>query len=138
VLTDPKKGQDETETAALPVVEQSNEQDQLDSMIAAVIEEEEEEEEEEMDYEKLAQDNDMRMKYQDHQFMLLCRKFASIRDILVSIEHSAIPYIPSIVMIGSRHAEQETSIIESILGQPFLSRYSRKKSPFIIYHANFF
>lgn len=78
---------------------------------------EEEEEEEEIDYEALAKDAAMRMKHQDHQFILLCRKFASIRNTLMSIQHRVIPYIPSIVMIGSRHAHQP--IIESILGQPF-------------------
>lgn len=78
---------------------------------------EEEEEEEEIDHEALAKDAAMRMKHQDHQFILLCRKFASIRNTLISIQHRVIPYIPSIVMIGSRHAHQP--IIESILGQPF-------------------
>lgn len=78
---------------------------------------EEEEEEEEIDHEALAKDAAMRMKHQDHQFILLCRKFASIRNTLMSIQHRVIPYIPSIVMIGSRHAHQP--IIESILGQPF-------------------
>ncbi|KAK4521839.1 uncharacterized protein ATC70_004376 [Mucor velutinosus] len=79
---------------------------------------EEEEEEEEIDHEALAKDAAMRMKHQDHQFILLCRKFASIRNTLMSIQHRVIPYIPSIVMIGSRHARQP--IIESILGQPFV------------------
>ncbi|GAN08916.1 mitochondrial dynamin GTPase [Mucor ambiguus] len=78
---------------------------------------EQEEEEEEIDYEALAKDAAMRMKHQDHQFILLCRKFASIRNTLMSIQHRVIPYIPSIVMIGPRHARQP--IIESILGQPF-------------------
>jgi hypothetical protein len=83
------------------------------------------EEEGEMDEEVLAQDAVARMKNQDHQFMLLCRKFASIRNTLISINHRVIPFIPSIVMIGSRHIQQDNgvSILESILGQPFLTRY---------------
>jgi vacuolar-type H+-ATPase subunit I/STV1 len=83
-----------------------------------------EEEEEEIDEEALAQDAAARMKNQDYQFMLLCRKFANIRNTLISINHRVIPFIPSIVMIGSRHIQQDNgiSVLESILGQPFLTR----------------
>lgn len=85
-----------------------------------------EEEEEEIDEEALAQDATARMKNQDHQFMLLCKKFANIRNTLISINHRVIPFIPSIVMIGSRHNQKDNgiSILESILDQPFLTRYT--------------
>ncbi|KAI9485804.1 MAG: hypothetical protein EXX96DRAFT_20581 [Benjaminiella poitrasii] len=64
-----------------------------------------------------------RMKYQDQQFLLLCKKFANIRSTLLSIHHPSIPAIPSMVIIGPRHSNQtqyDTSIIiDSILGQHF-------------------
>ncbi|KAI8367304.1 hypothetical protein BD560DRAFT_399851 [Blakeslea trispora] len=89
-----------------------------------IVKEEEEEEEEEIDQEALAKDEAARMKYQDQQFMLFCKKFATIRDTLISIRHRVIPFIPSIVVVGSRgnHSSTDISIIESILGQPFLER----------------
>ncbi|KAG2213739.1 hypothetical protein INT46_009887 [Mucor plumbeus] len=103
---------DQTNQSAEPVVDTIKELHDLKQHII-----EEEEEQEEIDEEALAKDAAMRMKHQDHQFILLCRKFASIRNTLMSIQHRVIPYIPSIVMIGSRHAHQ--LIIESILGQSF-------------------
>lgn len=103
---------EQTNQSAEPVVDTIKELHDLKQQII-----EEEEEQEEIDEEALAKDAAMRMKHQDHQFILLCRKFASIRNTLMSIQHRVIPYIPSIVMIGSRHAHQP--IIESILGQSF-------------------
>jgi hypothetical protein len=103
---------DQTNQSAEPVVDTIKELHDLKQHII-----EEEEEQEEIDEEALAKDAAMRMKHQDHQFILLCRKFASIRNTLMSIQHRVIPYIPSIVTIGSRHAHQ--LIIESILGQSF-------------------
>ncbi|KAI8378177.1 hypothetical protein EDC96DRAFT_493844 [Choanephora cucurbitarum] len=77
--------------------------------------------EEEEEEEALAKDAAARMKFQDQQFLLLCRKFATIRDTLISIRHRVIPAIPSIVVIGSR--DTKVAMIESILGQPFLERH---------------
>ncbi|CEP10966.1 hypothetical protein [Parasitella parasitica] len=116
--TFPKRDQDQkisseqTEQSAAPIADTNKELHDLKQQTL-----EEEEEEEEIDHETLAKDAALRMKHQDHQFMLLCRKFASIRATLMSIQHKEIPYIPTIVMIGSRRSHQV--VIESILGQPF-------------------
>ncbi|KAI8637642.1 hypothetical protein BD408DRAFT_395353 [Parasitella parasitica] len=103
---------EQIEQSTVPITDTNKELHDLKQQII-----EEQEEEDEVDYEALAKDAAIRMKHQDHQFILLCRKFASIRATLMSIQHRVIPNVPSIVMIGSRHNHQV--VIESILGQSF-------------------
>ncbi|KAI8076500.1 uncharacterized protein B0P05DRAFT_572470 [Gilbertella persicaria] len=111
-----KPAVDNTATTDKPAVDNTTQvtvEEQADMSIIIPSKQEEEE--------VLTQDAITKMKYKDHQFILLCKKFTDIRNTLMSIQHSVIPSIPSIVVIGSRQSNANF-MIEMILGQPFLSK----------------
>ncbi|KAI8997119.1 hypothetical protein BDB01DRAFT_20260 [Pilobolus umbonatus] len=51
---------------------------------------------------------------EEQQFISLCRRFFDIRNTLLSIGHSMIPPIPSMVIMGNNNAKSK--VIESIVG----------------------
>ncbi|KAI7907380.1 uncharacterized protein BX663DRAFT_447586 [Cokeromyces recurvatus] len=122
IILQPLAETEKKETVIIPqsiVKEEEKEEEEEEVVAAAVVVVEEEEEEEEEQEENAA----LKMKYQDQQFLLLCKKFANIRNTLLSIHHPIIPAIPSMVIIGSRGIDDQdnsSTIVDSILGQPFL------------------